>query len=348
VSRILGIAVSFLVSLALLGWLIAARLGAEAVEQGTQLYQYRWYFAHVFDDATARERPLVVWLGDSTIMGAKRPSYPQLLRQQLDRKNADSKIIAGAAFDAYVYYFIVGRVIERLDPSVVVMVAHLSAFAPRGSVAQFRYNDLSSYLEPSELPRSFLLPLAERQLSPARVLLAQTLGWTPAQQVFLGAEGMRLLYTEAPFWEVLGPSKPPPVFNPALREALGDYNIRLTRRQPTVQMLEAAVRVVTESGRTALVVGTPIPYEAMATRSWYDAAVIQQRFDVLREAVEDAGGMFVDLHGLLRQDEFADYGGHFADTGARHVTDAVWPFVREALRRSALAHDGGSPRQADG
>src|SRR5262249_18761342 len=141
----------------------------------------------------------IVWLGDSTIMGVKRPSYPQLLRAQFSRNDIDTKVVAGAGFDPYVYYFLVGRIVERLDPDVVVMVAHLASFQPKGSKREFRYNDVSSYLLPSMLPQAFLLPLAERDLSPARLLVAQSLEWTAPEQIFYGAEGLRLLFADASF-----------------------------------------------------------------------------------------------------------------------------------------------------
>ncbi|HWP65495.1 MAG TPA: hypothetical protein VNO26_06255 [Candidatus Limnocylindria bacterium] len=345
--RVFGIVLSFLLALALAGWALAVSVGPRALADGIELYQYRQYFDRILGDTAPRAtRPMVVWLGDSTIMGGERPSYPQLLRGQLHRKNADSLVIAGAAFDPYIYYFAVGRVIERLNPSVVIMVAHLAAFSPRGSARIFRYNDLSSYITPAQLPRAFLLPLAERELSPARLLLAQALNFDGPKRIFFGAEGLRELYAKAPFWAALGPPRPPRVFNPRMRDTLTSYNVRVSRRQPTVRMLEAAVRVVTEAGRVAMVIATPIPHEALATRAWHDPAKMQQGFDVLREVVEGAGGMFVDLHRLLPQREFADYGGHFAATGAQHMSYAVWPMVREALRRASLAHtaDGtGTP-----
>jgi hypothetical protein len=348
VSRLLGIALSFAACIGLLAWLIAARLGPEAVARGTELYHYRLYFDQLFAKPFQRERPMVVWLGDSTIMGTKRPSYPHLLREQLARKNTGMRVIAGAGFDSYVYYFIMDRILDHFDPHVVVMVAHLASFQPKGSNRAFRYNDLSSYLMPSTLPQAFLLPLAERDLSPARLRLAQSLGWTPPAQMFLGAEGLRSLYEQAPFWAALGPPQPPAVFNPAMREILTDYNVGITRRQATVQMLEAAVRTVTSSGRAAVVIGTPIPWEAMARRPWFDAERIEQRFDVLEAAVEDAGGAFVDLHDLLPQNEFADYGGHFLEAGAQRIASQVLPHLRAALRRASLARDGGQSAQAGG
>ena len=334
--RILGIFGSFLACSALLVWSVDATVGPEALERGSHGYVYRQFFDKILGDPTPAPRPLVVWMGDSTIMGNVRPSYPQLLRPSLLLQNTDSLVIAGAGFDAYVHYFLIGRVLE-LEPAVVVIVAHLSAFHPKGAIRAFTYNDAASYLLPSALPRTFLLPLAQRNLSPARLLLAQTLNFETPQQILFTAEGVRTLYEEAPFWEALGPPKAPSVFNPAFREAVRGYDIALTRRQATVQMLEATVRAVTEAGHVAVVIATPIPHETLLKRPWYDAATTQRRIDVIRDATRDAGGLFADLHTLLPQQEFADYGGHFGPVGAQRVADVVLPIVRRALRQAERA-----------
>jgi hypothetical protein len=131
-------------------------------------------------------------------------------------------------------------------------------------------------------------------------------------------------------------------------DTLRDYNTAITRRQGTVQVLEAAVRTVTTTGRAVVVIGTPIPWEAIATRPWFDAERIRRRYDVLRDSVQEAGGVFVDLHDLLRQEEFADYGGHFLESGAQHIAGQIFPHVRAALQRASVARDGGQSARAGG
>jgi hypothetical protein len=173
------------------------------------------------------------------------------------------------------------------------------------------------------------------------VLLAQTLNFETPEQILYAAEGLRLLYREAPFWESLGPPQPPGVFNPALPEALRGYDNELSRRQPVVRMLEATVRAVTEAGHVALVVASPIPYEELERRPWYDSARMQRRIDLLRAVTEDAGGIFADLHRLLTQAEFSDYGGHFLASGALHVSNAIWPILRPALRHAVIGRSMG-------
>jgi hypothetical protein len=348
VHRILGIVGSFLVCGGLIVWGFTATVGAAALDQGIGLYRYRNLLDAFLRESGPAARPLVVWLGDSTIMAFRRKSYPQLLRPRLLEQGVDSRVIALPGMDAYAHYFLSGRVLE-LDPVMVVIVAHLPGFLPKGSKRTFTYNDTCSYLLPSQLPGTFLLPLAERQLSPARVLLAQSLNFEIPKRIFYTAEGARLLYQRAPFWSALGPPRPPAFFDPSALRALGGYNVELSRRQPTVRMLEATVRAVTEAGRVALVVAAPIPHEAMQQEPWYDAARIQRRIDVLRDATRDAGGTFVDLHQLLRRVEFADFGGHLTPDGALRVSNMVWPFVREGVRRAARssrppAGHGGGPR----
>jgi hypothetical protein len=61
---------------------------------------------------------------------------------------------------------------------------------------------------------------------------------------------------------------------------------------------------------------------------------MQRRFDVLRAATEESGGRFVDLHMLLPQAEFADFGGHFGPVGAQHIASVVSPIVVDALRQA--------------
>jgi hypothetical protein len=157
--------------------------------------------------------------------------------------------------------------------------------------------------------------------------------------MFYFAEGARLLYHDAAFWNPLGPAVPPPVFDGRVVEALRVFDVAISRRQPTVRMLEATVRMVADSGRTAIVVGVPIPYEALRTTDWYDPAVYQSRFDVLRGVVEEAGGRFIDLHDALPAAQLADYAGHFTSEGAQRLAEVIWPQVSAALDVPAASRE---------
>ena len=335
-GRILGILGSFVACSSLLWWGVNATYGAAALERGEKLYYYRAIFDRLFNPEAPRpERSRLLWLGDSTIIQISQKSYPQLLRPRVaETLGADTLVVADFGFDPYSYYFVTGRLLEAADPTVVAIVAHLIGFNPKKNHPEFRYNDLSSYLLPAQLPRTFLLPLGERQLSPARVVIAQALGLPGSEAVFYTAEGLRLLYEQSPAWAALGPRQLEFVYDPREWDTLRNYQTALAPTHSAVQMLEATVRTVTESGRVALVVVSPIPLEAMRMRPWYDEAAVERSVGVLRSVVENAGGMVADLHRLLPQDEFKDFGGHYKPLGATHTSEAVWPFVRDAFRRA--------------
>jgi hypothetical protein len=328
-ARIVVILASFLACSGLIVWLVATTVGVGAMRRGSEAYGYRPGLKQLLA-ARPPARRLVAWVGDSTILGRRRPSFPQLLRPSLRKLGADGIVLAGPGFDPFVHYFLMGRILEQ-DPEVVVLVARLSAFHSKGEDRRFSYNDLSSFIPARGLPRSFLLPLSDRQLSPARLVLAQALDFDAPERLFYFAEGVRLLYHDAAFWSPLGPAAPPPVFAGRTADALRVFDVSISRRQPTVRMLEATVRMVTDAGRTAIVVGVPVPDEALRKTDWYDPAVSQARFDVLRAAVEDAGGQFVDLHEALPAAQLADYAGHFTTEGAQQLADAIWPRVSAAL-----------------
>jgi hypothetical protein len=328
-QRVLGILVSFLVCSACGLWVVVGSVGPSAFERGRSEYAYRARLDRVMTSAPRSHR-LVAWVGDSTIWGRRAPSFPQLLRPSLRKVGGAGVVVAVPGFDAYAFYFVMGSIL-RMDPHVVVIVARLPAFHLKGTNQSISYNDLSSDIPLSALPRSFLLPLADRRLSPARIVLAQGLNVPAAERAFYTAEGLRFLYEDAPFWAPLGAPVPPKVFDGRVADELKRFDIPLTRRFPSVRMLGATVQMVTDAGRTAIVVGMPIPIDALRKRAWFDATVYAARFDALRAVVETAGGRFLDLHDLLPQDEFVDFAGHFNKQGAHHLAERIWPEVGLAL-----------------
>src|SRR5689334_5769279 len=76
----------------------------------------------------SRSRPGVVWLGDSTMLGLRRPSYPQLL--QGVQPDVGSRVIGFIGSDFFTYYPVVGHLLTVHRPAVLVMVAHLRLFRP--------------------------------------------------------------------------------------------------------------------------------------------------------------------------------------------------------------------------
>jgi hypothetical protein len=98
-------------------------------------------------------------------------------------------------------------------------------------------------------------------------------------------------------------------------------------------MMEATVRLAHEAGVHVIVVGTPIPFEDMRETVGYDPALYAARFATLRAAVEDAGGVFLDLHEALPHDKFHDPVGHFTVAGAEELAERIRPVVARELRQ---------------
>jgi hypothetical protein len=195
-------------------------------------------------------------------------------------------------------------------------------------------NDLFSMIPTAELPRAVRLPFAARGVSVPRLLLIRLLRYQTIERFFYFLEGAHTLVAEAEIpW--LGPKE---FVNPvggwvALGISLAASNVSVSPRQPTVQLMAATIRLAREAGVHVVIVGTPLPYEEMRDSVGYDTAVYDARFKVLRDVVEEAGGVFVDLHEALPRQEFSDPVGHFTVPGARRLADQIRPVVAAELQR---------------
>jgi hypothetical protein len=329
-------------TVALAIWLAARTWGAEAERTGRSLYVYRRGYV-TLTTPPRNPVPLVAWMGDSTIMGVRRPSYPQVLAPRLrERVRTDSRVIAGAAFDFYTYYYLMGPVLD-LKPDLIVAVAHLSTFALKRT-NRFTYNDLCSMVPTAELPRAALLPFAARRLSIARLMLARLLRLDAGEQALFFFEGLRSLYQDAPAWKPLGPREPPLRIDPReVATAVKAYDIPVSRLSPLVRMMGATVRMASDRGTEVLVIGIPIPHETLRKRWRYDEAVYARRFAVLRAVVEENGGRFLDLHEALETREFADVGGHYNPDGVAHMASLVEPEVLKILEQVAAGRTAPVP-----
>ena len=342
--RVVTIVVVYLATLGLVAWAGVRHFGAAADEEGGGRYAHR-PFVHkqlapwsAFDQG-ATQRSLV-WLGDSTILGFKGPSYANALSQTLRPQGVRSRILGWLGMDFYGYYFLTTAVMERLHPDVLVLIAHLRLFAPRRTleiegpfVERPTFSDLASVLEPAALVETPGLPLAERGLTPPRLALAQALRSARVEQLFRWWEGGRVLANRAVAFAILGPPQPGGSLMTkvaAVRVALAESDVEVTPAQPIVRMMGAAVRHAVRRGACVVVIGTPLPHETMAHTVGYDAERYARRFAVLRRVVEENGGTFVDLHEALGAAEFSDTAGHFTQAGADHMALLAGDVVRAA------------------
>lgn len=348
-TRVVIIVVVWLAVLVGGGWLYVAQMGREAWARGADRYLYRITLERQIEEMAAA-RPDVVWMGDSTVLGLRAISYPQVLRGGLP--GVSYAVMGYLGSDFYTFYPVVGDLLEHHRPAVLVIVAHLRLFSdPRDDYARTRTtrNDLLSMVPADELPQTALLPLAARGMTIPRLLLARVLRYPWAEDALYMADGAQALVSEAELpW--LGPTAAALPNNLAMmRLGLEASDVPVTRRHPVVRMMAATVRLARRAGVRVIVVGTPIPFEGMQRMLGYDPALYLARFRTLGAAVEEAGGVFVDLHDALAAQYFQDVVGHFDATGARILANRLRPILTREVqgafqeRATAPAPSAGAP-----
>jgi hypothetical protein len=317
--------------------------GNAAEARGRARYDYR---ARVKEQlqGVARTHPQVVWMGDSTILGFRSVSYPQLLGGAVPGVNSAVMGILGADF--FTYYPLVAELLTTHPPDVLVIVAHLRLFAspasPRETVTR---NDLVSMIPPGDLGHATALPFAIRGVTLPRLLLAQLLRDERVERALYVVDGARACIEEAEVpW--LGPRRRPRSDEGLQMVLVGLHgsDVPIAPDHPTVRMMDATVRMAREAGVRVIVVGTPIPFEAMAKSVGYDPEIYRARFAILRAVVEGAGGVFADLHEALPAAMFEDNVGHFNREGATLLAERLRPVVAREV--AAALREGPWRRSA--
>jgi hypothetical protein len=193
-----------------------------------------------------------------------------------------------------------------------------------------------------------LLPWQFRGVSLARLGLLRLLRFPTVEKLALMTDGLQTLAQELDVWTrvVAKPPVRPEVSLGVYLEgaaAFGRaYDIPLSRGHPYVRMLGETVRMAARRGVRVLVVGSPIPWEAIKQQRGYDPAVYAARFAVLRDAVERNGGTFLDYHEALTSAGFRDNGGHYNEAGAAALAERLDGPVSAALEAALGA--GGTRR----
>jgi len=338
-ARLVTIAVTALVVVTAAWWGAVAVWGEAATNRAHELYAHRSLLQKVTEPPQV-EAPLVAWVGDSTLV---RNSYTSVLAPWLRKDfGADTRLIAYMGLSPYNFYELMGPVLA-LRPTVIVLVAHLRIlYIDRGDLPRppkvANFDDLASMIPLDELPRAMFLPWQLRGMSLARLVLLRLLRFEAVEQLALQAAGLQALAQEHGLWSLLIPA--PPV-DPAVRFATvvqvvpawtRAYDVPLSRHQPFVRMLGAAVRMATRRHVRVLVVGSPIPWQAIQRQRGYDPAVYGQRFAILRDTVERNGGTFIDYHDVLTSEAFRDAGGHYNQVGAQALAARLRIPLSTALR----------------
>jgi hypothetical protein len=271
-------------------------------------------------------------MGDSTIMGLTNKSYPQILGGVLP--HGSYAVMGFLGSDFFTYYALTGALLERDRPDVLVIVAHLRLFAPPhrnwGGLSPVR-PDLVSLIPDAELPYAMTLPFGTRGITLSWFLLARLLRYDVVERAYYVADGARTRVAASETW--LGPDgvNPPGRGFVAMDTMLRESDVPISRTQAMVRMLDATVSLARAHGVHVVIVGTPLPFQAMQATTGYDPAVYRRRFETLRAVTEEAGGRFVDLHEGLPGDRFLDFVGHFDERGAALLAERIRPVVAGEL-----------------
>ena len=148
--RVSVITCTYLTVVMAAGWLICVVGGARARGVGIALYQHRWTAIRPLREQTTR--PVLVWLGDSTIMDVDqyRSYVPMVEARVLAPPRPATLRLEGPGLDFYAYWSLAGRV-AALQPKVVVLVANLRNLGAEGGERGF--NDLVGEIDLGDLPR---------------------------------------------------------------------------------------------------------------------------------------------------------------------------------------------------
>lgn len=311
--------------------------GTDARATGRELYAHRVVVRQLREAARWHVRPTVVWAGDSTIMEFDDlPTHAHLVaRRILAPAGARGLVLAAPNMDFFAYWNLAGR-IAALRPELVVLVANVRGLAPTGGPKKL--GDLTGEVDLADLPTAFALPYYLRGMTAPGLLLARALRAEAAEGAFLTLEGARRNAQEASVWARLGPKDPavPPaalfarlVANTG--ERLAAYDRPLGDDSPLLGYVRASVARLVRDGIAVVVVVTPMPWERAATFGLYELGRVAPRIDVLRGAVEQAGGRLIDLHRSLVTSEFRDSDCHLTRAGADHVAGLLAPEIERIL-----------------
>ncbi len=297
----------------------------DAMKEGEYLHRNR-RLVERFAVRHSKKRPMVAWIGDSTLMPGPKSlaPYSSVVARRLGKDQfVETALVAQAGIGPFAEYFVVGKFLET-EPDLFVIVANLRILALREYKRGFL--DMVSFLPRTEMLRATLLPWHHRQVTLPRLFLARALTLPFVEDAFYVYEGLRLMFRDELYSDTLKVS----FFERAqAREHMFRHYVDPIEG-PVIRMLGAAVDLAVRNGRRVVVVVSPIPTEKLRERGMYSSLLLEQ-LATIRRTVESAGGRLVDLHDALPADEFRDLAGHFTDKGTDHMAELLDPVLREEL-----------------
>ncbi len=335
--RTFALAVAFVLASVLLAMLAVAWKRHEHLALGRRLFGH-WHGFGKRVAALQEKSPEVIWLGDSTVAAVPGiDAYPDLLAGDYRARGlAAPGVVSLLGLDFFHAWCMLEPVLEA-QPRVVVLTAHLRMLRP--SAGTERLLDLCSHLPQQEMLRGMGLPFERRGVGPLDLLGWQLLKTRRGVEVRDLLQGLRHdMQQRLPGHGLI--SGPSPLQELAVaedrlseEERFREYDLAVTTGMPTLEMLAAVIGRVRAAGAIPLVVGAPIPVEALRGRGIYRP----EAFDVIGSVVEGAGGNWLDLHDALPPEGFRDASGHYSAAGNQRMAERV------GARAAALAAGARSP-----
>jgi hypothetical protein len=328
VQRIVVLASVFAASLAAVAAGAALLRWDSALEEGAREKSY-W---SVLDNLQPTELPQLRFLGDSTVLPSRIPTYPYRLGRQL-AGHVDVRTTALIGASLWESYFLTGPAADA-DPTVVALVVNLRTLPSDADRPD--YQDLAALIPAEELPRAMTLPLHEIGMSLPRLLLLRGLRSERVREVVQAAGGLRTQLGRAhPVWIV-----PEPVLDLAgergRARAFREYDAPVRAHQGTLRAMQAALGLLERREIASLVVISPIPIDALHEAGLAAPETMARRIARIRSLAEARGAVVVDLHDLLLPEGFIDHAGHFSKEGSRAVARALRRPLVELLEREGV------------
>jgi hypothetical protein len=307
-----------------IAWVCLGRAAIQAAAPGYELQT-------MFRKSAVRrhpERPLVAWLGDSTLVRWQDvSSYPDILEARSERTGRPFESFTQSAFglDQFIHYMILERALD-LDPAVVFVIANLRVLRPSGVGRHIV--QLAPEIPLAEFPGAVFLPWYARSINWARLLLARSLAFDDVADAVLFLEGLRMKFRAQ-------------VYSRHAKLAWSDgmrglarnvsyYDTPISERSPSVVMLSATLERVARRHIPAAVIVAPIPVEFLKDKKLLSPE-LPARIETLRRAAQSAGAELVDLHDVLEKHEFRDNAGHYSQEGSDRIADSLEPVVERML-----------------
>lgn len=308
-------------------------------------------------------RVRVAMMGDSMVFtDGPGISMPEWVRRELvarqGKRRTGVHVLSWAAWGTAPEYCMVDE-IAGSKPDLLVLELNLRLLgpAPLGAVS---YTELSGHIANDRLLEAAFLPLSHAGMTLGRMLFYRGIVLTKHEAQFQDIvtrqamlfdvreplekwldskthtrlyEDRRLAwgYTLSARYLAAGTTHSRDSL-PHAHDALGDVLDGIQEDHPRLVVLRAMLQDFRKLGVPVLVWVSPINLDHLKSLG-LDLDGIERSMGTIERSVEGSGAHFVDLHALLRDDEFADAGDHYLREGSPSAARRVGQELGLAIAR---------------